>query len=368
MLTPQSFPPRARPTLTDLPFEVISEVVSHIDGQTALALARVARKLTQPSEAAIWRHLNLSLNPNFGLYPLVRPITDHPIESEPEEANWWWWARQVGVGEKEQEAAIVSKVEGVIRRGNEGRWQFVREISVVLRPTITKQLRGILALTHNLEKLKITVPPRPFYEHELDDGQLEDLHGKSLDVLFLKSLPSFPHLTHLHLGKRSLRYAETIILLCNASPNLTHLDVDLDQEFPVPWAQKIPSFPLRMRSTKITDLRLRFRNHEEEADDDYTPECEACPIVMKLLRSVPYVERLSITYNESTPSARTVYNEVIPQISQYHNLEELHWGGKTRLLLEAFASLCEQDEEDEAEPEIGFESLRKLFLGSQMGI
>lgn len=274
--------------------------------------------------------------------------------------------------------ASETKVKAVNANGDKGnRWLAVRELTMDHRLTAVNDFAYTLEHTRNLRKLKIIAPVIPACRDDM--GFPWYFLPDSLDHAIARSGIDFPFLTHLHLGKNSLQYAETLIQFCNCAPNLIHLDLDLDQLFP--WMSQLhvsipapndhdhsdlgrerrisvehirPDFHYVMSSTKIKTLILRFDNDEFE-DECLTDDCDADSTVMQLLKSTPLLDRLSITFDEYN-GEHGIYGRIFPIINDFQHLEDLHCQGSTG----SFMGTNMLGMLDDAEWE--YEGLRRLSL------
>lgn len=109
---------------------------------------------------------------------------------------------------------------------DDGKWPLVRQISVELRTGVVEKALHALEHASNARRIEISSSELMFYSEASEEAGF-DQQGL-LDRASLSGRISCASLTHLRLGQRSLRYAESVGTLCNLAHNLTHFDINLD--------------------------------------------------------------------------------------------------------------------------------------------
>lgn len=300
-----------------------------------MSLARVSRILTPAADIAIWRHIRLQLDPHYGKLPCVYPYDQRKEEEDDEitERRHNWKVGMEWDVDQRYYKALRAKVRQIKASGDGGRWRLVQKISMELRQEAAEELVDVLERTANVRKIETNTLGRRYYEED-EELMCSDEYGLLDQAILAGKLP-FSHLTHLHLGRRSLLYAQTILVICDKTPTLTHLNIDLNYCFPLPWeTDDIPDFPNFNRPTQIVDLRLTFRDKATKSfrwDSDRESQPE--PVAISLLERVPLLKRLSVKYAKDAPSPSIVYGRVAEVITKYEYLEDLEWGGDVTLLI-----------------------------------
>lgn len=186
-----------------------------------------------------------------------------------------WMARQARSGQAARVMEARERINNTMARAGWEQWGRVREIHLEVRPGSTVGMSHLLEFVQpNLRSLSIEIAD------DFDPSDLWDGAGHStLDALILDGPLAFMALTYLRFGPGSILYPFVVPHLCEISPNLSAIDIDVTRDA---WHELGPWEPpdthLEDYPTRIQRMRIKF---DEMDDEDYHPMLfgvmEQCP-------------------------------------------------------------------------------------------
>jgi hypothetical protein len=238
------------------------------------------------------------------------PFVDGPLWKRLEMT--WPSGMSQGVREGLYARNIQRLVMEIISKGDKRRFGLVRAVSVTPRAGAIIGIIMLLQLVSaNLVKLELGSAGSSPFSHMVE----------SLDIKLLGSLTYFESLTHIRLANGSIRYAETLLLLVDAAPELISLDVDPQHRQLPPWEDEdLPSYSVKhVTTTKIRDLRVAFGDHFAN------PLSVGHEAVYYLLKHSTDVRQLAVMYDTKCNSLFEALMVIVQAAGEYVQLEHLCW-------------------------------------------
>lgn len=266
------------PNLPDLPVELLNRIAFFINKGTASSLALVCRAVTASATDVLWRDMDLSqadLRETTGRYRME-------LQNEAQT----------------QRIHLRRRMEAVLKQGlNEERgWKTVKSLILTVRLGSIQQLSQLLQQTStSVRSLKID---RAGIDGPHAQATLEPcLLNCRVEAVARGLTFRFTCLTYLRIGFHAIRFIETVLLLCQISPNLTTLDFhvsDIQGPNVEPNAGPIFHYPTALvSSTKIEYLRIEYDSYDYE--DVVPPRAQRSALsLISLLERSPKIIALSL--------------------------------------------------------------------------
>lgn len=237
-------------SLTDLPAEILSQVSRLLDRPSAISFALVSRVFTVPAESRLWRDLDLTLPPNFGRRPWVRPCEEgtdgYELLNEEEVARV----------REDCRTELMERIRKMSSSWDERRMGLVRAIKIVSCYGAVNQTISILTMVNSTLR---------YLHFVLADWSPE---WQSIDIVMLQSITSFPALTHIRIDFGAIIYADFLTTLVAGAPNLVHLEASIGSSvYSVDWeAESLIEPPPLTVNTKIRYLSVSYYDNEVGAE------------------------------------------------------------------------------------------------------
>jgi hypothetical protein len=328
---------------TSLPPEIITQIVLFLDGRTACTFARCCRLFAGLATRSIWRDIDLTVNPNYGGYPLVQPYPKLEDNGARDMDHDDWAYFEALAVEGRHDAGVKAKVDGLLRRSGQQGWRWIRTLRLLLVTSAVPAMAEVLVkVGPSLEQLEMVMPKLPFTRIPIDLRADESLdhHILSRDIRL-----SFPSLTVVRIVEGCLWFLEWVVLLSASAPELLDLDVNLDGLWKYP-ASQATNATLPTHTTKMQRLRLVF----------FDAGADLIAAVRSLITHSPALRLLSFSYrmfDRTNAATRSMMEGLRSRL----RLQDVHWHeGPLELGTEL-------DEAYRRTGEAGYPSLKRLVLG-----